>query len=73
MTLTFDRSVPVHIQRLRSAERKRVGHKHMHTIGPGKKQRVRPRANAHQKQQMRKFKQRVRAYYLGELDQYPQK
>lgn len=67
MRQSFDKHVPLSEQLKRIVKMAR-GHKHMHTIGPGKpKKQADPMVLNH----YRKLKKRVSAYWHGETDEHP--
>lgn len=72
MKMDFPAGMPVHEQLIRSAERKRVGRKHNHTVGPTRRQGSTGQGEK-SKAAWRKFAADVRAYFLGQRDTYPAK
>lgn len=77
MRQTFDRSIPLLVQRMRVAGAKQVGRKHNHTIGPGKAAELARRKakakNTRANTLRRRFSEAVSAFFRGETDQYPER
>lgn len=72
MRMTFPSDMPLHEQLRRAGERKRVGHKHNHTIGPGR-QKKQPNRDAKRKAAWRKYREQVGLYFQGHRDTMPEK
>lgn len=68
MRKSFDQSVPLHEQ-ISRITKTQTGRKHQHRIGPGRKQPQKLSAMALKKQ--RAFRAKVRAYWAGEVDEFP--
>lgn len=71
MKLVFDDFVLREEQLIRASRRKKVGRKHMHTLGPSDVAARKKRREKHIAQKIRRFKNKVRAYWLGARDTYP--
>lgn len=69
MRKIFDQSVPL-AEQISRITKVQTGRKHQHRIGPGRKQSS--KASAIQLKQDRARRQKVRAYWSGELDEFPQ-
>lgn len=73
MRKEFDQSVPEYEQRLNMPPKSHTGHKHMHTVGPGKKKSQDIAGIGRAKKKAKAFKQKVSQYWRGEADYYPAK
>jgi hypothetical protein len=69
MRKDFPDSMPVEEQLRLSNLRKKVGRKHNHTIGPGKKKKK--LADQKKLAAEKRRKQKVSAYWRGDSDNYP--
>ena len=74
MRMTFDRSVPVHIQISRIVK-SHTGRKHQHRKGPGRVSAERRAANKQRqllaRAKQKRFSKLARAYWSGESDVHP--
>lgn len=72
MRQTFDSSMPVAEQLVRSNAMRKVGRKHRHTLGPGShKRQMSAQELKIQTGKARSFKDKVAAYWRGEIETYP--
>lgn len=73
MRQSFDKKVPVIEQRMRVAGAKQVGRKHNHVRSHDKERTLEEgkRRAAHRRMTFAKFKAKVRAYWRGEREEYP--
>ena len=72
MRMIFPSDMPIWEQLQRAGERKRVGRKHNHTIGPGKAKKQ-PSRDAKRKAAWRAYKEQFGLYMRGLRDTMPKR
>lgn len=71
MRLFFNSDVPLWEQMRRAGDRRHVGRKHNHTIGPTRKQKKQPPNDVKRKAALRKYKELMTLYFSGARDTRP--
>lgn len=72
MRIDFPSTMPLHEQLQRLSERKRVGRKHCHKIGPTRAKKQPPNDQT-RKAAWRKYREQVALYFQGHRDTMPEK